>query len=609
MNSSISILFQPMNRMVTVPAGTTVLSAIREAGIQFEAICGGKGTCGKCRVIKISGKTSEEGSCCAKFLTLDEQRKGYCLACLVQVWSDAVFTIPIESRIDTPQILLDIAQTIQTISPSVHKYLVEKNLNYSLVTLGPSIRFAGYDGKRPVMNENQRDLIINSAHPLTATLYKKTEESLLIALEEQDTTERLFGIALDLGTTTVVGLLVDLLTGEIIKKASTLNRQITLGEELVTRIAIGRKEEGRKELQIAALGSVNEIIHKLTHGSGIKWNEIYDICLGGNTIMTWLLAGKDPTPLEYVDAQVESNPVLLNAETIGIDALPLTPIFCLPAVSRFVGGDAIGDILTSSMYKKTEISLLIDLGTNGEIILGNKDWMVSTSCASGPAFEGAGMRSGMRAMKGAIDTVKIDKSGQVIWHVIGDTDPKGVCGSGIIDAAAAMAHAGILDISGKLIESAPGVREGEHGLEFLLVPSHLTATGKDIVITSEDMAYLMDSKAAVLAAIIVLIKKYRLTPLDIHHVYLAGAFSSFGNIENLISFGILPEFPSAEFHRIGNGSLAGAYACLISSSLRKEATDIAKRMGYLDLLVDNDFIEEYWGALRIPEKDELFLIP
>lgn len=595
-----------MNRMVTVEAGLTVLDAIREAGIQFEAICGGKGTCGKCRVIRVSGKVSEEGSVCAKFLTLDEQRKGYCLACLVRVWTDAVFTIPVESRIDTPQILLDVARTIGTIHPSVHKYQVEKNTTGPTAILGPSIRFTGYTGKRPVMTEEQRQVILHANGPLTGVISLDGGTSRLISLEEGDTTGSLFGIALDLGTTTVVGLLIDLITGEVIRRASTLNRQITLGEELVTRIAIGRKEDGRAELRAAALGSINEVIHKLTRDAGIMDSEINDICIGGNTVMSWLFAGRDPTPLEYVDAHIPTDPIILTAKDCGIATGPDVLVYCLPAVSRFVGGDAIGDVLTAGIHKKMEISLLIDLGTNGEIILGNKDWLVSTSCASGPAFEGAGMRSGMRAMRGAIDTVKIGLDGHVTIHVIGDTEPKGICGSGIIDVAAEMARAGILDFSGKFVDTAPGVRQGENGPEFLLVPALKTATGKDIVITSEDMAYLMDSKAAVLAAITVLLQKYRLRLHDIQHVFLAGAFGSFGNIDHLISFGILPEFPSAKFHRIGNGSLAGAYACLLSIDARREATEIAERMGYIDLLVDNDFIEEYWAALRIPGKEELF---
>ncbi|NLV25999.1 MAG: DUF4445 domain-containing protein [Methanomicrobiales archaeon] len=590
-----------MNRMVTVRAGITVLDAIREAGIQFEAICGGKGNCGKCKVIRISGDISGDDSICVKFLTLDEQRKGYCLACMVRVWSDAEFTIPVESRIDNPQILLDISKIIVKPDPSVKKFLVEKEISAYSSFLGPSIKFSGYNGIRPFINDEQKKNILHSSGPLTATIVFSEDTSHVLNLEEGDTTPALYGIAIDLGTTTVVGILADLISGEILGVASTLNRQITLGEELVTRIAIGRKETGQKNLQSAAIASINDVIYKLTRIADISDQDISDICLAGNTVMTWLFAGRNPEPLEYVDTKIPKDPILVHAGECGIGVNSSISIYCLPAVSRFIGGDVIGDVLTSGMHIRPKVSLLVDLGTNGEIILGNNDWLVSTSCASGPAFEGAGMRCGMRAMRGAIDQVTIETNGTVHIHVIGETLPKGICGSGIIEAAAAMASAGILDFSGKLVDNAPGVRTGENGLEYILVPAEKTAIGRDIVITRDDMAYLMDSKAAALAAIHVLMKKYRIGPDDITDVFLAGALGTYGSVYHLTSFGILPQLPNAKFHRIGNGSLAGAYACLLSVAQRKNSVKIAEHMGYIDLMVDNDFIEEYWKALRLPE--------
>lgn len=602
----VTVFFQPMNRMVTVESGTTVLAAIRAAGIQFEAICGGKGICGKCRVIRKSGKVTSDGSICAKFLTLDEQRRGYCLACLSNVLSDAEFTIPVESRIDNPQILIELNRKIGVINPAVSKHLVRKDVSGPLALLGPSVSFIGYTGKRPRIEKKLFEEMINTDGILTAVVSSDGPEPELIRLEQGDTTKTLFGIAIDVGTTTIVGLLIDLITGEVVRKASTLNPQITLGEELVTRIAIGRRPEGRKALQDAVISGINEVVGRLTSENDLSPLSIADIAVGGNTVMTWLLAGIDPTPLDYVDAKIPKEPVIFKADLLGLTVDPCTNLYCLPAVSRFVGGDAIGDVLTSGMHTSSDISLLLDLGTNGEIILGNKDWLVSTSCASGPAFEGAGMRCGMRAMRGAIEYVGIDQDGTVSYRVIGETQPKGICGSGILDAAAAMAKAGILDFSGKLVDTAPGVRVGEKGSEYVLVPAEETATSQDIVITKDDLAYLMDSKAAVLGAISVMLKKYRVRIHDIRHVYLAGAFGSYGNIDALTSFGILPEFPKAEFHRIGNGSIAGAYACVLSVKARREAEKIAEYMGYIDLLVDNDFIDEYWAALRIPGKEELF---
>jgi uncharacterized 2Fe-2S/4Fe-4S cluster protein (DUF4445 family) len=259
------------------------------------------------------------------------------------------------------------------------------------------------------------------------------------------------------------------------------------------------------------------------------------------------------------------------------------------------------------MNASGELSLAIDLGTNGEVILGNSDWLASVSCASGPAFEGAGISSGMRAMKGAIDHVAIDPgSGGVSWTTIGNGQPRGICGSGIIDAAAVMVAAGILDFTGRLVEGRPGVREGTSGREFVLVPRDKTATGQDIVITHDDMAYLMDSKAATCGSIGVLLKKYRVGVAEIRHVFLAGAFGAYADTKMIVAFGIIPDFYRAEFHMIGNGSLSGACAALVSRKKRQDASVVAKKMVYIDLLVDADFIEEYAAAVYIPGKPEYF---
>jgi uncharacterized 2Fe-2S/4Fe-4S cluster protein (DUF4445 family) len=259
------------------------------------------------------------------------------------------------------------------------------------------------------------------------------------------------------------------------------------------------------------------------------------------------------------------------------------------------------------MHTSDDLSLLIDLGTNGEIIVGNSEWLSSVSCASGPAFEGAGIMSGMRAMKGAIEHVRIDPgTSDVTFTVIGRVPPRGICGSGIIDAAAGMVDSGILDFAGKLIGAHPYVRAGTDGPEYILVPAEKTGISRDIVITQRDIDYLMDSKAAACGGIGVLLKRYKLSTADIRHVYLAGAFGAFTDIANAVRFGIIPEFPNARFHPIGNGSLSGAYAVLVSRDHRHDAEAVAQKMVYIDLLVDADFIEEYSAALYIPGKCELF---
>ncbi|MDD1728360.1 MAG: ASKHA domain-containing protein [Methanospirillum sp.] len=607
MDTQVRILFNPMSRMVTMPSGHTVLDAIREAGIQFEAICGGKSQCGKCRVIRITGDCSEDEDICSQCLSPGERRRGYHLACLTRVWSDAKFTIPVESRIDQPQILLTSNVKEGEIEPAARWYPVQVIREGPSALLGPSIRLNGYTGLKPVISKDIADKIIASPGSPAVLITTAGGTPEVIDLTDTRDSGSVYGVAIDLGTTTIAALLVDITNGKILARASALNRQITYGEELVTRIAIGRKPSGLAALRSAAIGSINEAISRLVTDAGIEYDDVADCCIGGNTVMCWLFAGIDPTPLDYVDAEIDTTPIKIRVEVSGLSIHPKAWVWCLPAVSRFVGGDAVGDLITAGMDRSSDISLLIDLGTNGEIVLGNRDWLASTSCASGPAFEGAGLRCGMRAMLGAIEHVSIDKiTGEATVQVIGDTLPKGICGSGIIDAAPAMAAAGILDFTGKIVEDAPGVRNTEDGPGYILVPADKSGTGRDIMITRQDMAYLMDTKAAVCGAISVLMMKYHLKITDIRHVHLAGAFGTFGSIDQLTEFGIIPEFPQAEFHRIGNGSLTGAYQTLIGVEERSRAEEIARRMGYIDLLVDTDFIDEYWAALRIPGKEELF---
>jgi uncharacterized 2Fe-2S/4Fe-4S cluster protein (DUF4445 family) len=356
-------------------------------------------------------------------------------------------------------------------------------------------------------------------------------------------------------------------------------------------------------LRSVAVESINTIITGFLRSGQIRREDVIDLCMSGNTVMTYLFTGKDPAPLELAGAAVGRAPIRMKAADAGIGVHPEAWVTCLPCVSRFVGGDAVGDVLVSGMARSGDLSLLIDLGTNGEIVLGNSDWLASTSCASGPAFEGAGLRCGIRAMHGAIEHVGISpETGEAWVQVIGGGRPKGICGSGIIDAAAGMAAAGIIDFTGLIVESRPFVRSGADGPEYVIVPADRSGSGQDIVITQRDMQYLMDSKAAACGGVRVLMKKYRVSADEVRHVYLAGAFGTYGNRENLTQFGIIPEFPNAEFHLLGNGSLAGAYAALMSWDARCEAEAIAKSMTYIDLLVDPDFVEEYSVALRIPGK-------
>ena len=603
----VQVIFQPMNRVLSVLAGTPLLDTLRTAGIPIESICGGKGLCRKCRVILTKGSCASVPQVGASHLTAEERAQGYYFACQVMLTADAEFTLPVESRIDSPQILISSVMRIEHPIPSVIRYPLEIVPAEGLPFASQSIRLTGYTGPRPRVSTMMSQALNAPGKYLVATLATVHSPPEIIAVEPAQDVHPLYGVAIDLGTTTVVGCLVDLTTGEIMGSGSTLNRQITYGEELITRIGYSDTPNGLLTMHRAAIESVDTVISQLVHDSGIEKSDIMDMCVAGNTVMNHIFCAIDPRYLELAHAPVARTPIIRTATILGLPLNPSASVYCLPNVSRFVGGDAIGDVLASGMHESEDLSLLIDLGTNGEIILGNRDWMASVSCASGPAFEGAGITSGMRAMKGAIEHVRIDPvTAAVTFTTIGNVPPRGICGSGIIDTAAAMVSAGILDFAGKLRTEHPQVRSCNNGLEYVLVPKDRSATGQDIVITQPDIDYLMDSKAAACGAIGVILKKYRVQESDIRHVYLAGAFGAYTDIKNAVHFGIIPEFSNALFHPIGNGSLSGAYATLVSREHRAVAETIAKKMVYIDLLVDTDFIEEYSAALYIPGKKELF---
>ena len=609
MKKHVRIIFNPMNKVVEVERGKILLDAIREAGIMIRSVCGGHGECGTCKVILERGEVSDVSTKYEKWLSPEEISKGYRLACQTRVLSDCEVTIPVESRVFSPKILLNMKTVIDKINPASKKYIVETS---SLDVERGQIKLRGYSGPSLEVNEEirKRLLSVMDEKVVTATLSLTDGHPEIINIEPGDKTGSNYGLAIDLGTTTIVAFLVDLTNGKILGKMSELNSQITYGEALVSRISYASTSEGLKELQEKAVGSINDLIEKLTSQLDIKKEEITDVCIGGNTVMNYLLARIDPSPLAYVDGnkKVSRKSIIRKSKELGINVNPEAYVYCLPNVSRFLGGDAVGDVLVSGMHKSEEISLLVDMGTNGEIIFGNNMWFISCSCASGPAFEGGGIRFGMRAMRGGIEHVKINpETFEAEYTVIGNTRPRGICGSGIIDAAAEMFSVGILDFTGKIVEGkTPLVRKGRDGLEYLLVPAEKTAIGRDIVITQRDIDYLMDSKGAVCGAIITLMRKLKISIYDVKNIYLAGAFGAYTDLKNATKFGIFPEFPNAKIHPIGNGSIAGAYATLLSMEKRREAEEIAEKMFYVDLLVDPMFNDAYSESIYIPGSKEFF---
>ncbi len=609
MATLVKIVFNPMDKVIEVERGTILLDAIRQAGIDIRSICGGEGECGTCKVLLNKGEVSDVSTKYTKWLSPQEISEGYLLACQNRVLSDCEFTIPVESRIARPKILINAEMTIDRLDPESKKYLL---------TLSPTrsdehrlIRLRGYQGPNPKVSDDIYNKLLLMKKPITVTLSEINIPPEIIDVESGDRTSQNYGLAIDVGTTTIVALLIDLTNGKIIGKASALNKQITYGETLITRIAFSRKvENGLSTLQQAVVQTINDLVNRLTSSAGIENKEITSVSTGGNTVMNHLLAGVDADYLWYVDAndKVPRSPVIKKAKELGLHTNPEAFVYCLPNVSRFLGGDAVGDVVASGMYDSDETSLLVDMGTNGEIIFGNKDWLVSCSVASGPAFEGAGVRFGMRAMHGAIEHVKIDPDSlKAEYTVIGNKRARGICGSGVIDAAAEMFTVGVLDFRGKIVEGRTSlVRKGRDGLEYVITPAEKTAIGRDIVITQQDIDYLMDSKAAALGGILVLMRKFNFSIYDVKTFYIAGAFGAYTDLRNVTKLGIFPEFPNAKIYPIGNGSLSGAYATLLSVKKQDHANAIAQNMLYVDLLSDVMFAETYSESIYIPGPKELF---
>ena len=609
----VTIVFQPYGKKVQASKADNLLEVAREAGIIIRSICGGKGSCGKCKVIIKKGEFDFEYDQKEKLLTEEELSSGYVLACQTRCNSDCELLVPPESRIEEQKILSEAAIPDVLVDPTVKKVFIPSQQLHGQSYDSLVKNFQQVTKVAGISNEvlSKLKLIIPQCGEEGTTLTVGLgEPARIFDVEVGNTSQRNFGLAIDVGTTKVTVYLVDLVSGKIVGSESDYNRQLMYGEDLVSRIGytVDRKD-GIKDMQMAVIETINQLVKKLILKHNVDKNWITDTCVAGNTVMTYFLMGKDASPLLEPNVRLPRQPLLAEAGQLGIQVNAGGRIYCLPCVSRFLGGDAIGDVILSRMYESAEISLLVDIGTNVEAILGSSGWFLSTTAAAGPAFEGWGIRFGMRSVDGAIDRVKIDPATlKASYTVIGKTKPRGICGSGLIDLMSMMFIHGILDSLGKINprSNSPHVRKGEEGYEYVVVEAEQTDIGKDIVITEKDIANLIDSKAAACAAVAVMMKKMKLSVEDVKKVYICGAFANYMDPNSAMAIGLLPEFPNAKIEYLGNGSVAGAYLTLVSRKEREKSVEIANLMTYFDLLEDADFMDEYTAAYSIPGKRELF---
>ena len=611
--NQISIVFQPYGKRIPALEGDNILEIAKRGGINIRSICGGKGSCGKCKVIVKNGETNSTYDIKENLLSEKELSQGYKLACLTSCQSNCEVLIPPESRIEGQKIISEATIPEVQLEPAIKKLFIppQQLSGQSYEQLMRSFQiFARTFGISSAIFSKVRAKL-DSYGKEGATLTIGTDEKMkLLDVEVGDNSQRAFGLALDVGTTKLVAYLVDLTDGKIIGVESDYNGQLMYGEDLVSRIGYTEGKKNKiKDMQRAVVETTNNLISRLISKYGLTENEILDLCAAGNTVMTYFLMGKDASMLLEPNIQIPRRPMITHAKSIGLNVNSEAELYCLPCVSRFLGGDAIGDVLLAQMYEPKELFMMIDIGTNVEAVLGGVGWFLSTTAAAGPAFEGWGIKFGMRSVEGAIDHVKIDPATlKSSYTVIGQAKPRGMCGSGLIDLMAEMFRNGVLDTFGKFDRklSSPYTRMVDDDYEYVVAEASNTDLDRDITITEKDIANLIDSKAAACAATSIMMKKMNLSVGDIAKVFICGAFANYMDLNNAMAIGLLPEFPNAKITNLGNGSVAGAYLALVSRKIRKRSEDIASLVTYFDLLKDADFMDEYTAAYSIPGKRELF---
>jgi uncharacterized 2Fe-2S/4Fe-4S cluster protein (DUF4445 family) len=449
-------------------------------------------------------------------------------------------------------------------------------------------------------------LLRESNWEVTVTLGRRNETTEIVSIEPGDTSGRNFGIAFDIGTTTITGQLVDLNTRKVLGTRAAYNRQAVFGSDVISRIIYAEEENGLDKLHHAVIDNMNEIIKELTGAHNISLNDVMAVMVAGNTTMIHLLLRVDPTFIRREPYVPTANFIpVIRASEVGMKIDPRGLLACIPGVSTYVGGDITAGVIACGISDSDELSLLIDIGTNGELVLGSKEWLISCAASAGPAFEGSGVSCGMRATKGAIQKVDIKKSDkglEVKTGTIGNEAPKGICGSGYIDAMAQMLKLGIMNKDGKINKSIKSdrIREGLDGLEFVLAFKQETAIGKDIVITEADIENLKRSKGAIYSAVSILARKIGLKLEDIKKIYVSGGFGSSLDTQNAITIGLLPDLSRERYIFVGNSSIMGAREILLSYETMKKAEDIAGKMTYLELSVEPAYMDEYIASLFFP---------
>jgi len=626
-----TVHFLPDDIKITAEAGDNLLNLAATAGVYLHAFCGGDGVCGKCKV-KI--EEGEVAGAQASRLKSAEQQAGFRLACQSSVLTDLVVRIP-ETVNTAGQILKHKPKTTRAISarslndligkwqvdPPVVKQFLQippptmadnisdmQRLLRALKRLYPNGREPSYD--HPELLKELPFILRESNWQVTVILLhgKYAEEpDRIIAVEPGDTTAALYGLAVDIGTTTIGGVLLDLNSGQVIAEAAGYNAQIAYGEDVISRIIYSQRPGGLKALQEKVVYTINNVIEAVCKKVIISPSDISYIMAAGNTIMSHLLLGLDPKFIrESPYIPTCSQFPLSRAAALGIAAHPSVRLFLYPAVASYVGGDIVAGVHACQMQKSPELSLFIDIGTNGEIVVGNEDWMVCAACSAGPAFEGGGIKHGMRASSGAIENFQIHPvTLDPMIITIDRTKPRGICGSGLISMVSALLEAGVIDQRGKFNRrrSHPRLREGEDGYEYVIAWAKDAMPGEDIVITEVDLDNLMRAKGAMYAGYQTLLDSVGMTFNDLARVILAGNFGAYIDLERAICIGLLPDLDRQKFYYLGNASLLGAQISLTDHKRFRERVAVRRLLTNMELSENPQFMHYYMAALFLPHTD------
>lgn len=626
------VIVNPGGREVVVPEGTPLSTAVRQAGIEMNLPCGGQGRCGRCKVRVEAGKVQSRGE---SRLTAEERAEGLALACQTAILGDVQVSVPPQEKI---------VRHLPSEKGAAERPTLPVECNWSSA---PWVRKYAVTIEPPSLADNTTDLErlkrelarqhgisdLTIALPvlqrLAGTLRQSAAEGQLwqvttvlemgtwqqqgadalprlIDLRPGGNTGHTYGAAIDIGTTSNVVYLVDLASGQFVDSAATYNAQISCGEDVISRILYARKEGGLEHLQRLVVDTLNGLLRQLAERNSVGLKDIHAATVAGNPTMIHLFLGLDPAHIRLEPYIPTANfPPPVHAKELGLEINPEASVDCLPGVGAYVGGDITAGVLSSGMFKTDKLTLFIDVGTNGEIVLGNSDWLISCACSAGPAFEGAGVQCGMRATVGAIEQVWVNAStGEPTYRVIGEVKPRGICGSGMISLLAELFITGVVDKSGHLNRSLePRVRLGEHGAEYVVAWAKETEGESDIVLTEVDISNLIRAKGAIYAGFSVLTSSVGIDLADVEEVLIGGGFGKYIDIEKAIQIGLLPDMPWERFRYLGNTSVLGAFTALLCRDMRQELVNAARKMTYLELSADNRFMEQFTSALFLPHTD------